>query len=179
MKDEPYGESDEIRSMLDHAVDQWHPLKIATPDVPTLVARMVRAHDEPVATATWLSHFLICEEASRLGFGSLFGGLGGDELNAGEYEYFFFHFADLRQWGREEDLRREIGFWAKYHDHPIYRKNLDVVEQTFRRTVNFDRPGVCLPDRMSPSTSSSAMPPKVSSCGTTRLPRATGITLFS
>ena len=159
-EDKTFDESDEIRSMLEYAVEHWHPLKIATPDVQVLVSRMVRAHDEPVATATWLSHFLICKEASRLGFRSLFGGLGGDELNAGEYEYFFFHFADLRRTGREEDLRREVGFWTKYHDHPIHRKNFDVVEQAFQRTVRFDRPGVCLPNRSRQERYLSALNPE-------------------
>ena len=159
-EDKTFDESDEIHSMLDDAVEHWHPLKIATPDVQALVSRMVRAHDEPVATATWLSHFLICEEASRLGFQSLFGGLGGDELNAGEYEYFFFHFADLRRAGREKDLRREVEFWLEYHDHPIHRKNLDVVERAFRRTVRFDRAGVCLPDRSRQERYFSALNPE-------------------
>ena len=29
---------------------------------------MVEAHDEPVATATWLSHFAVCEAAAGQGF---------------------------------------------------------------------------------------------------------------
>ncbi len=145
--DKTYDESDEISSMLASAVEQWHPLKIGTPDVPALVARMIEAHDEPVATATWLSHYLICESASAQGFGTLFGGLGGDELNAGEYEYFFYHFADLRRQGREKELQQEVDNWVKYHDHPIHRKNMAVVEDHFRRVVDFSRPGICLPDR--------------------------------
>jgi asparagine synthase (glutamine-hydrolysing) len=146
-EDRTYDESDEIRSMLDSAVEQWHAIKIATPDVFGVIDRMVRVHDEPVATATWLSHYLLCEETARRGFGSLFGGLGGDELNAGEYEYFFFHFADLRRAGEEERLRTEVEWWAHYHDHPIYRKNMAVVDEALGRIVNLDRAGVCLPDR--------------------------------
>ena len=146
-EDKTYDESDEISSMLDHSVKQWHPLKIGIPDVPATVARMVNAHDEPVATATWLSHFLICESASSQGFDTLFGGLGGDELNAGEYEYFFFHFADLRRQGREKELAGEVDRWAFHHDHPIHRKNMGVVEDHLQRIVDFNRPGVCLPDR--------------------------------
>ena len=146
-EDKTFDESAEIRSMLDKTVDQWHQVRIGTPDVPGLVASMVRAHDEPVATATWLSHFLICGEVAREGFSSLFGGLGGDELNAGEYEYFFFHFADMRRQGREAELGQEVARWVEYHDHPIYRKSMDVVEDHFRRVVDFTRSGHCLPDR--------------------------------
>jgi len=146
-EDKTFDESAEIRSMLDETVEQWHQVRIGTPDVPDLVARMVRSHDEPVATATWLSHFLICSEAAKDGFSSLFGGLGGDELNAGEYEYFFFHFADLRRAGREAELGREVARWVEHHDHPIHRKSLAVVEAHFGRVVDFSQPGRCLPDR--------------------------------
>ena len=146
-EDKTFDESAEIRSMLDKTVDHWHQVRIGTPDVPGLVASMVRAHDEPVATATWLSHFLICGEVAREGFSSLFGGLGGDELNAGEYEYFFFNFADMRLQGRESELGQEVERWVAHHDHPIYRKSMDVVEAHFRRVVDFTHTGRCLPDR--------------------------------
>ena len=48
-----------------------------------------------------LSHHLLCGQAQAGGFDAVFGGLGGDELNAGEYEYFIFHFADLKQAGEK------------------------------------------------------------------------------
>ncbi len=144
--DRTFDESDEIRSMLDHSVAEWHQVTVDAPDVFGLVRRMVEAHDEPVATATWLSHFLLCGDAARAGFGSFFGGLGGDELNAGEYEHFFYHFADLRRAGRERQLQREIEKWVEYHDHPIYRKNLRVAEEIIGRVTDQQRPGVCLPD---------------------------------
>jgi asparagine synthase (glutamine-hydrolysing) len=145
--DKTFDESDEIRPMLSHAVSQWNQVRVDDPDVFALVRRMVAANDEPVATATWLSHFLLCEQAAQAGYGALFGGLGGDELNAGEYEYFFFHFADL---GRQPDkaglLSREIEQWARHHDHPIYRKNATVAAITVARCTDPDQPGRCRPD---------------------------------
>jgi asparagine synthase (glutamine-hydrolysing) len=145
--DRTYDESDDIRTMLADTVQHWHTIPVGTPNVFALVGRMIAAHDEPVATATWLSHFLLCEEAARRGFGGLFGGLGGDELNAGEYEHFFFHFADLRAAGAEERLAREVARWVQYHDHPIFRKSFAVVEDAFGRVVDLARPGRCLADR--------------------------------
>lgn len=144
--DKTYDETDEIRSMLEATVDHWHSVAIDNPDVFGLVNEMVRVHDEPVATATWLSHYVLCQEVQARGFGSLFGGLGGDELNAGEYEYYLFHFADLRRAGKEEALANEVRLWASYHDHPIYRKNFQVVEERFASQVDFSQPGRGLPD---------------------------------
>jgi asparagine synthase (glutamine-hydrolysing) len=145
--DKTFDESDEIRSMLDATVERWYPVSVGTPDVFGLVARMIEANDEPIATATWLSHYLVCEEAARQGFGGLFGGLGGDELNAGEYEHFIYFFADLRQAGDENRLAEEITKWVEYHDHPVFRKSAAAAEAALARLVDLDVPGRCRPDR--------------------------------
>jgi len=145
--DKTYDESAEIRSMLASCVEQWQPVEIGTPDVWALVEQAIAAHDEPIATATWLSHWLLCQVVAEQGFGSLFGGLGGDELNAGEYEYFWYHFADLRSSGREQDLANEIAAWVTHHDHPIFRKSQAIVEYRLPQLVDFAQPGRCLPDR--------------------------------
>jgi len=145
--DPTFDETAEIRSMLDDHVECWHPVVIGTPDVFGLVERMVRVHDEPVATATWLSHFLVCEQAAKDGFTALFGGLGGDELNAGEYEYFFYYFADLKRAGDGAAFQSEAQAWARHHDHPIYRKSPAIAERQLARLVDLQRPGLCLPDR--------------------------------
>ncbi len=146
-KDKTYDESEEIISMLDSCVDRWHKVYIDVPDVVNLIQKMISVHDEPVATATWLSHYLLCEETKKQGFVSLFGGLGGDELNAGEYEHFLFFFADLRVSGNEERLRHEIEMWSRYHDHPLYRKNTDIVDKSLNKIVDLNKHGKCLPDR--------------------------------
>lgn len=123
--DKTYDESDDIRGFVAEKVRRWQPIPIEDFDLFEVVRQMVRAHDEPVATATWLSHFLLTKSIAEQGYDVVFGGLGGDELNAGEYEYFVFNFADLRHRGLHADLEHEIATWAKHHDHPIYRKHRD------------------------------------------------------
>jgi len=145
-EDATYDESAEIRTMLDATVSRWHPVPVGDPDLATVVPRLLAANDEPVATATWLSHYVLCEQVRRDGFGGLFGGLGGDELNAGEYEYFFYFFADLRAAGDEALLAAETEQWIAHHDHPIYKKTFDVMREGLTRLVDPARPGVCLPD---------------------------------
>jgi asparagine synthase (glutamine-hydrolysing) len=140
--DKTYDESDEIRSMLDDKVSSWHPVRIADDiEIFDMVDKMVAAHDEPVATATWLSHYALCQHVAADGVGALFGGLGGDELNAGEYEYFIFHFADLRRPGSEAELRHEIACWAQHHDHPIFRKDAAIAEAALSRLTDPMIPG--------------------------------------
>lgn len=145
--DRTFDESEEAADMVGPAVSQWHAVRLGQVNLFDLVREMVAAHDEPVATATWLAHWKICQEAAKEGCTHLFGGLGGDELNAGEYEYFFYHFADLRAAGREDLLDREVEGWARHHDHPLWRKNRGVAEDGLSRLVDFSQPGRCLPDR--------------------------------
>ena len=122
-------------------------MRVGTPDIFSLVGQLVEIHDEPVATATWLSHYLLCQEARKLRFKALVGGLGGDELNAGEYEHFIYFFADLRAAGRETLLKRETAQWIAYHNHPVFRKSVEAREDGFSRLLDLTEPGRCLPDR--------------------------------
>ena len=55
---------------------------------------MIEINDEPIVTATWYTHFLATEKIKSKNYNLIYGGLGGDEFNAGEYEYFTFFFAD-------------------------------------------------------------------------------------
>ena len=145
--DKTYDESEDIRTFLKDKISQWHAVPIENFDLLGTVERMVARHQEPVATATWLSHFLLCEEVSRAGFRTLFGGLGGDELNAGEYEYFFYYFADLKRAGEDRVLSHEVDCWARHHDHPIYRKNCAVADAMIQRMTDPERGGVIRADQ--------------------------------
>ena len=157
--DPTYDETDEIKSMLEQNVRQWRTVRVGDPDLPDLVQRMIDVHDEPVATATWLSHYLLCDEVRDQGFGGLFGGLGGDELNAGEYEHFFFFFADLRHEGLDAQLAHEIEQWVVHHDHPIFKKSRQVADDALSRMVDLSRQGHCLPERGRMTRYSAALNP--------------------
>jgi asparagine synthase (glutamine-hydrolysing) len=143
-----YDERAEIQDVVASKVASWHPIEIGDNiDVASIVARQVRLHDEPVATATWLSHLLLAERMAGQGFGALFGGLGGDELNAGEYEYFPMHFADLRARKDGTALAHEMACWVAHHHHPIHRKEVSIGEAMMARLTDPAVSGLCKPDR--------------------------------
>jgi len=145
--DATFDERDEIADVVHDKVSSWTPVEIPNQiDLFDIVAEMVRVHDEPVATATWLSHFLLTKQVARGGYDALFGGLGGDELNAGEYEYFPMYFADLRASGQTDELDEEVQAWAEHHDHPIFRKNRQTAKQMMDRMTDPALRGICLPD---------------------------------
>jgi asparagine synthase (glutamine-hydrolysing) len=145
--DPTFDERREIKDVVDARLVDWHPVELANDlDILGAIERLVRVHNEPVATATWLSHDIVCRAVSAAGHGALFGGLGGDELNAGEYEYFPLFFADLREAGRNEQLDREIAFWSQYHDHPIHKKTPAIAQQMMATLTQPGSPGICLPN---------------------------------
>ena len=146
--DKTFDESDDIATILDLAVSKWHQIKVSETNIFGIIEKMVEVNDEPVATATWLSHFKVCEKAAEVGITHLFGGLGGDELNAGEYEHFFPFFADLINDRDEVRLEKEVAKWAEYHSHPLYPKNFDIMKDSLKRMFDLNRPGTILPDRL-------------------------------
>jgi len=64
-RDPTFDESEDIKPILDATVQQWRAVQVNEPDVHCLVKEMVAAHDEPVATATWLAHYVMCREVKR------------------------------------------------------------------------------------------------------------------
>ena len=90
---------------------------------------------------------MLVEEAAKLGYTDLFTGLGGDELHAGEYDYFFYFFADLKKMGKTDLLDKEIEAWVKNHDHPIFRKSKNVALERMIELTDPLVPGRCLPDK--------------------------------
>lgn len=139
--DETYDESEDIKSILDTHVSRWHAVGVDAPDLFSVLQEMIAVHHEPVATATWLSHYLLSKFVFKSGFQSVFGGLGGDELNAGEYEYFTYHFADLEANGKYDQLENEVNKWIEYHDHPIFRKTARSASTAVSLLVDSDSPG--------------------------------------
>lgn len=147
-EDPTFDEKADLKPMFARHVADWREIQIGnTIDLVPIVGSMVQVHHEPVATATWLSHFELCRRASSEGTTALFGGLGGDELNAGEYDYFFYHFADLRRQASLGVLEAEIAAWIHYHDHPIYRKSSEIAHRMMSQLTDPDHAGVNRIDR--------------------------------
>ena len=146
--DPTYDERNEIRDVIDAGLADWTPVELTDDlDVPATVARLVAQHHEPVATATWLAHDAVCRQVAAAGHDVLFGGLGGDELNAGEYEYFPLFFADLAAAGANDQLAHEIACWAAHHDHPIHRKDAAVARRLMAELTVAGSAGHCRPNR--------------------------------
>jgi asparagine synthase (glutamine-hydrolysing) len=142
-----YDETSEIRDILDAGLAEWSPVPVHAPDVATLLPRLIEIHGEPVPTVTWLNHHVLCGAVKAAGHDAVFGGLGGDEQHAGEYDYFFYLFADLAAAGETTRLADEIALWQRHHDHPIHRKTPDVAREGSARLTDPSHPGRCVANR--------------------------------
>jgi asparagine synthase (glutamine-hydrolysing) len=129
-------DEDEARDVKEVAerFGRWQPILITEiPDFLEAAEELHRFHDEPVVTVTWLWDYLMQRAAAEAGVRIFFGGLGGDELFAGEFEHFFFRFADLAADGEEARLDHEIERWICLHDHPVHKKSRELVLDIRRR----------------------------------------------
>lgn len=142
-----YDESREIRDVLDTGGIDWVAVEVAPDDLFAEIAGLVAVHDEPVPTVTWLAHARLCREIAARGHDVLFGGLGGDEQHAGEYDYFFYRFADIAATGDRALLDHEIDCWQRHHDHPVHRKTQEVAEAMRLVLTDPARRGACRANR--------------------------------
>lgn len=145
-KDKQYDERDQILDIVNLGHLNWIPVSIDEPDIFDTLSYIYKSHDYPLPTATWLNHFILSKKAARLGYTDIFTGLGGDELHAGEYDYFFYFFADLKAAGKTRLLNNEIRAWIDNHDHPIFRKSYEIAIQGIEALTDIQTPGQCLPN---------------------------------
>ncbi len=141
-----YDESGEVADIIDAGKARWHPVQIEASGLFSLLDHLTTLHDQPLSTVTWLAHYQLCEQAKDLGFTTLFGGLGGDEQHAGEYDYFFYFFADLLATGEDDRYRQEVAAWQRLHDHPTWPKTPRVAEDKRLALTDPQTPGRCRAD---------------------------------
>ena len=142
-KDKVYDESKEIKEITDEKTSLWHNFQIDNfLDIEKMVSKIVEINDEPIATSTWLSHFLALDNLGQYGYEIVYGGLGGDEFNAGEYEYFTYFFADTFL-NNKLNLKNEINCWEQNHNHKIFKKSYDIAIENLKKNVDLNHKGKC------------------------------------
>lgn len=140
-EDTEYNEADDIEPLAEKIAKEWHKLSIDSNGIVETILEVLKEADEPFYTVTQLMHYYLSKEVSKLGFDTLFGGLGGDEANCGEIEEYLFYFADLKSRGKEGKLKSDIEGWAQYHGTPIYPKSYEIAHDYFSKYINFEKAG--------------------------------------
>lgn len=136
-EDTEYNEATEIEPLADKIAKNWHKPVIDPSDVQDIITEIINEADEPFYTVTQLMHYYLSKEVAKLGFDTLFGGLGGDEANCGEIEEYLFYFADLKYRGEEGKLLEDIDGWIKYHGTEQYPKSYSVAQKYYEKHIDF------------------------------------------
>ena len=118
--DQTYDEIDDIKNFAKKFVNKWNIIKLDQ-KIQSKIEKSCSLADKPLITSTWFSDFFMKEHMSNKGYEYSVSGLGGDQLHAGEYDYFHFFFADLKK-KKSKTLKKEIDGWIKHHDHKIFKK---------------------------------------------------------
>lgn len=104
------------------------------------VKEMLGFHDEPICTITWYSMYLMTKETAKSDITVILTGHGGDELLAGYWDHYHYHFhglntncvgdqRELKKW--QENYRRSMD---EYHRMKSYIPSLQK-----DRTLEFGR----------------------------------------
>ena len=131
-----YDETEGVRELTRGKDWRWSHLLLDTPDLISETAALIEKSRSPVVTVTWLAYFMMARQLR--GFKEMFNGLGGDESLAGEFAHFFYFFADLKKEGRDDRLKVEVEAWSRLHDHPVFKKNPEVLKTFWARNIDFE-----------------------------------------
>ena len=111
-----YDESEYIKEVVAQTdADSQFIYPQASELLPTL-KEMLAFHDEPVCTVTWYSNYVITREIAKYQVPVILTGHGGDELLAGYWDHYHYHFDDLRADGNGDNEER--GYWERNHQRP-------------------------------------------------------------
>ncbi|UQZ89791.1 hypothetical protein C4J81_11460 [Deltaproteobacteria bacterium Smac51] len=132
---EEFDETEGVAELVRGRGWQWTHLMLDCPDLITEAGNLISLTQSPITTVTWLAYYLMAKQLQ--GFSELFNGLGGDESLAGEFVHFFYFFADLKAEGLDDRLAAEVEGWSRLHDHPVFKKNAQVLEDFWQRNIDF------------------------------------------
>jgi len=108
-----YDESEFIDEVVREA-NAKHQYIVPNPeDIFQIVDEMMNYHDEPICTVTWYSLYLIVKKMKDSKVPVVLNGHGGDELLAGYWDHYHYHFYDLNY------SQKEIKAWHENHNRDI------------------------------------------------------------
>ena len=119
-----YDESEYIDEIVKENNAKHKYLKIESKNIFDVVDEMLEFHDEPVCTVSWYTLYLITKEIKKENIKVVLNGHGGDELLAGYWDHYHYHFYDLCY------PKEEIEWWHKNHKRDI--KEID----RFKNLIN-------------------------------------------
>lgn len=102
-EDERYNELPNIRATIADLGCEAHILPVPFDDARTRLETLIRYHDAPLYTISYLLHACLMEEIAAAGFRVCLAGGGADEIFTGYYDHFNLHLHTLRNHPRFDE----------------------------------------------------------------------------
>jgi asparagine synthase (glutamine-hydrolysing) len=127
------------KSVKDH-VQNWHDIKLDPNVLLNDLEGLYNYFDLPLATISSYGYLYLYREINKLGYEVVFNGSGGDQVQAGNYPSFFYHFADLK-YSNDLNYELEVKYWIQNHSTKQFPKTLKTVEEYFIKHIDFNIQG--------------------------------------
>lgn len=134
-EDKTYDEIKDIKYFAKKFVKNWNIVRLNNNNISDKIITSCQKADKPLITSTWFTDYFLKQAMNSRGFNFAVSGLGGDQLHAGEYDYFHYHFADLKK-NDSPLLKKEINSWIKHHNHKIYKKSFFEENKFVTKMIN-------------------------------------------
>jgi len=129
-----YNEIDNIQSTINDLDCDHYLIDLKNENMLTRLQHLVRYHDSPLATISYIVHSLLSEQIHEQGFKVAVSGTSADELFTGYYDHFNLHLYEMRNHPEFDNwLADWKSYTAEYIRNP-YLKNpkLYFEDQSFR-----------------------------------------------
>lgn len=109
--DERYNEYDNMQATIDDIECKSSMVHLNYKNTLERLEDLVAYHDSPVSTITYLTHSMLSEQISELGYKVSISGTGADELFTGYYDHFNLHLYEMRN---HPQFNKYLKDWQDY-----------------------------------------------------------------
>ena len=109
--DERYNEHDNMQATIDDIKCKSSMMHLNYENTLERLEDLVAYHDSPVSTITYLTHSMLSEQISDLGYKVSISGTGADELFTGYYDHFNLHLYEMRN---HPQFNKYLKDWQDY-----------------------------------------------------------------
>ncbi len=109
--DERYNEADNIEATINDLNCKNHLVNLDYDNMFERLTDLIKYHDSPISTITYLVHSMLSEKISMDGYKISVSGTSADELFTGYYDHFNLHLYEMRD---NKNYEKYLNEWKKY-----------------------------------------------------------------
>ena len=139
-----FNEEKLIKESVKKNINTWNNFKL-TPKtlLKDLDNNYYRFLDAPLATVSIYGYDYLFRSASKAGYDLLFTGSGGDYIQSGNYNNYWYYLADLYL-KKNKIFKNELNKWIHHHSTKVFPKSYKILLDQIKKKVNFKNHGELL-----------------------------------